>query len=327
MSDCAENKLTVFSARTWVVLAAGLFVVVVLAAVAVDPDELARQQAKRARSGVVEKSRSVEPSVYEQIIFWAALYAVFLSYAGLGAIKVAGGRIFGFPTPPVAAWSPLDVFGAFLFYALLLGGLSVATIGAGDPAFLIAADAAVKLAVVALILRVIRARGQNPRELFGLAVRGLARPLLSGFLVALALLPVFLAISYGWFQIVERWQGDSFVQVQESVERLVSSRSMPLVVQIAVSAILVAPVVEEVFFRGFLYGAIKRRVRPVIAMAAVGVMFGLVHPPLTTQIPMCIFGGLLCYVYEKTGRLTVPIAIHFLFNLVQVGRVLLMRMA
>jgi membrane protease YdiL (CAAX protease family) len=326
MSDCAENKLTVFSAPTWVLLAAGLFVVVVLAAVTVDPDKLARRQAKRARSGAVEKSQSVEPSVHEQVIFWIALYAVFLSYAGLGTIKVTGGRIFGFPTPPVAAWSPLDVFGAFLFY-VLLGCLSVVAIGVGDPALLIAADAVLKLAIVALILRIIRARGQNPRELFGLAVRGLARPLLSGLLVALALLPVFLAISYGWFQIVERWQGDSFVHVQESVEWLVSSRSMPLVVQIAVSAVLVAPVVEEVFFRGFLYGAIKRRVRPVIAMAAVGVMFGLVHPPLATQIPMCIFGGLLCYVYEKTGRLTVPIAIHFLFNLVQVGRVLLMRMS
>jgi membrane protease YdiL (CAAX protease family) len=32
---------------------------------------------------------------------------------------------------------------------------------------------------------------------------------------------------------------------------------------------------------------------------------------------MALLGVFLCYVYEKTGRITVPIAIHFLFNLSQ----------
>jgi membrane protease YdiL (CAAX protease family) len=46
---------------------------------------------------------------------------------------------------------------------------------------------------------------------------------------------------------------------------------------------------------------------------------------LTTIVPMSVLGMLLCYLYEKTGRLTVPIALHFLFNACQVGFMIVLR--
>ena len=62
-------------------------------------------------------------------------------------------------------------------------------------------------------------------------------------------------------------------------------------------------------------------------MAAVGVLFGAAHPPAAVAVPMTLLGTLLCYIYERTARLAVPIAIHFLFNLFGIALMLSVKYA
>jgi len=217
------------------------------------------------------------------------------------------------------------VFAVFLFY-LVLTSLCGLVIGLSSIDLLLAPDSVIKLAMAGLMLRIIRTRGQDASAALGLQLRGLARPMISGLAVFCAFLPVLVAVRYGWQWVLDWLNGGALDHVQESVRLLEKSQSVPVVAQLAVAAVLVAPVVEEMFFRGLLYGTLKRHVRPAFAMAAVGVLFGLVHPPTAAQIPMCIFGALLCYIYEKTGRLLVPIAIHLLFNLYSIGIIVSMRL-
>lgn len=84
-----------------------------------------------------------------------------------------------------------------------------------------------------------------------------------------------------------------------------------------IGAALIAPVAEEMFFRGllqnYLAGGMQRTGR-AIALSAVA--FGMVHISQPHAVPALMFLGLLLgAAYARTGRLTVPIAIHAAFNL------------
>lgn len=82
-------------------------------------------------------------------------------------------------------------------------------------------------------------------------------------------------------------------------------------------AAVVAPLAEELFFRGFmqtmLLGMLDHR---WLAIAITSIAFGMVHYPQPHAVPALIFLSLLLgFAYERTGSLMAPVAIHALFNL------------
>ena len=78
---------------------------------------------------------------------------------------------------------------------------------------------------------------------------------------------------------------------------------------------VIAPVTEEIFFRGLIYGFLRRWGFPA-ALVLSTLFFVLVHP-MDRSLPVTqIMGGLLFAVaYELEGNLLVPITIHALGNL------------
>jgi membrane protease YdiL (CAAX protease family) len=83
--------------------------------------------------------------------------------------------------------------------------------------------------------------------------------------------------------------------------------------------IAVAPVVEEIFFRGFFYGALRSRYSPVVAALMNGLLFGSIHfngsaESLLILPPLALLGFIFCLVYEKTGSLYPVIGMHAFNN-------------
>ena len=82
----------------------------------------------------------------------------------------------------------------------------------------------------------------------------------------------------------------------------------------------VAPLAEEIFFRGFLYRAMRSRLPLIIAAMVSGLLFGVVHWDFSTSEmllvvpPLSVLGMLLCLLYERTGSLYPCIAWHALNN-------------
>lgn len=74
-------------------------------------------------------------------------------------------------------------------------------------------------------------------------------------------------------------------------------------------AILI-PAVEELLFRGILYRSIKRSLSPLIAAIISATLFGAAHMEPDTMPQLIIIGLILTYVYEKSGSIYVPIALH-----------------
>jgi membrane protease YdiL (CAAX protease family) len=78
---------------------------------------------------------------------------------------------------------------------------------------------------------------------------------------------------------------------------------------------LIAPVAEEVFFRGIVYGFL-RRWGVLLAIMGTTAVFAIAHP-FGAGLPMTqIVGGIVFAVaYEVEGSLMVPITIHVLGNM------------
>ena len=82
-----------------------------------------------------------------------------------------------------------------------------------------------------------------------------------------------------------------------------------------IAAVIVAPLFEELLFRGFIQGAVRRATRsPVLAIAISSVLFSAIHPPWTIP-PIFVFAILLGCVYERTHNLWATTIMHALFNL------------
>ena len=88
--------------------------------------------------------------------------------------------------------------------------------------------------------------------------------------------------------------------------------------------VVVAPVAEELFFRGFFYRALRSRYGILGAALIDGLLFGAIHWDFTGEgleilPPLALLGLIFCLVYERTGSLFPVIGLHALNNAVAYG--------
>ena len=101
------------------------------------------------------------------------------------------------------------------------------------------------------------------------------------------------------------------------IEQLLQARvSMVL---FAVLGVLVAPLVEETIFRGFLYPVIARHVGVIAGVVITGVLFGLMHAAQLWgawgQIAVLTFVGIvLTWVRARTGTVSASYFVHLGYN-------------
>lgn len=80
--------------------------------------------------------------------------------------------------------------------------------------------------------------------------------------------------------------------------------------------VLVAPLAEELLFRGIIYNSLKGPVRPLLAMLMAAVFFGVYHGNWVQGIYGFLMGCLMIYGYEYFGDFRVPVIMHGAVNLV-----------
>lgn len=106
---------------------------------------------------------------------------------------------------------------------------------------------------------------------------------------------------------------------EHAVVRLIRSGELSFreVAMLWAGAAVVAPLAEEVFFRGLLQTALFRRFRRrMVAIFVAAMLFGVAHGTAPESIPaMIVLGVVLGVAYELTDALLVPVGIHALFNL------------
>ncbi len=111
---------------------------------------------------------------------------------------------------------------------------------------------------------------------------------------------------------------------QDAVELFTEAGTPEARLFIGVAVVLFAPVFEEVIFRGFLYRNLRDRSGPMVAGLLSGVIFGFVHFEPHLILPLTALGAALAWLYEQSGSLLVPIAVHGLWNLGQLVLILIL---
>jgi len=162
----------------------------------------------------------------------------------------------------------------------------------------------------------------------GVIPRKPMRDLRWGLIGLLAALPLVMG-SIMLIQLVNLWLGNEAPVIgHEMLNMLIESDSTLGSALIILSAVLVAPVLEEVIFRGLMQSVLVewfgQSMRWGVVLVA-GMVFALVHVsavPAGAEVQVIsglfIFGIVLGWLYERTGSLWPSIIVHIGFNALNV---------
>jgi len=128
--------------------------------------------------------------------------------------------------------------------------------------------------------------------------------LLGGVLLMLAMLVLGYPINY----LRPDLEPQLFEEMLRSIESFSDFASLFLI-----GAVL-APLSEELFYRGMVYPVFRWHLGPTWGAVLAGLIFGLAHWDLWRVIPLAFGGAILCYIYEKTGSIIVSIITHGVWN-------------
>jgi membrane protease YdiL (CAAX protease family) len=217
---------------------------------------------------------------------------------------------------PVPLWAPLAALvAAFIVativYLLIAAGVEAGggTVTSGGPPGLVISATLVQdaaLIAAALLFASIWARGLTPAS-FGL------RPARLGPAIGWTLL------TWGAFFVLTAIYVKAVGEPdeQELTRDLADEDSLAALIGYGFLLAFVAPMTEELFFRGFVFGVLREKIGVAAGAIVSGVVFGLVHvagSPIETVGVLVILGVLLCLLYLRTGSLLPCIALHALNN-------------
>lgn len=98
----------------------------------------------------------------------------------------------------------------------------------------------------------------------------------------------------------------------------VSATSSLVLVLAAVSAVVLAPVVEEVMFRSLLFQSIRRKLGLVPAMVLQSLVFAYIHVEILDSPPaiigLVVLALWLAASFHRVGSLVVPVTAHATYN-------------
>lgn len=101
---------------------------------------------------------------------------------------------------------------------------------------------------------------------------------------------------------------------QDAVVLLKTTKDPVILVLMIFTAVIIAPLWEEVVFRGYLHPVLKKYGGVWTGAIFSSLLFAAVHNSLAAMLPLFVLAMLMVWLYEHTGSIWTPIAIHACFN-------------
>lgn len=174
-------------------------------------------------------------------------------------------------------------------------------------------------AVAALLAR----RGLPWRSAFGMSWARLPRHAGWGLFGLLAAMPVMLFCTLLYHLVLHAFGHQP--SLQDVAFAISDETHVAVRVYFFLLAVVIAPLFEEILFRGILLPVLARRFGVLAAVAAVSVLFALIHGHAPSLVTLFLFSVVLCAGYLFTRSLTTSIVMHALFNAVTVTILLSVR--
>ncbi len=132
----------------------------------------------------------------------------------------------------------------------------------------------------------------------------------------LAMIPFLMAASEGWHLLLRH--GFGMELELQAAARAMTKEFSGLQVAYMFTAIVVAPIYEELMFRGIIFPYLVKRTGLAGGTVLISAFFALLHFHLPSVVPLLLLSGALCLAYWRTGSLWVAIGMHAIFNAVSV---------
>jgi uncharacterized protein len=218
--------------------------------------------------------------------------------------EVTPGKTFGLPEAFLAAGLVL-----FLLISVTASvGRAPVQLSSRD----LVAQFLLALFIVFVVAAFLKLRRFDIDSLGGFSRTSLRRALSTGVVLLLAAAPLIL-----FAEVLTQNAFGSGSSKQEIVDLFNTSRTIGQRVMIIVLAVVVAPISEEFIFRFFIYGVVRRYFGIAIGLVFNSLIFAAAHNHLPSAVPLFVLGSCFTLAYEWSGSILVCMAMHSLFNSVQ----------
>ncbi len=150
----------------------------------------------------------------------------------------------------------------------------------------------------------------------GLGLRHVRRDFVKALVILFCIMPVILVMIVSVQFLGEHIKGPDYqVEQHQELEVLSSHPQISLKISVAIVAILAAPLVEEILFRGLIQTLIRSYIgRPWLSIVLTSVVFSTVHENYAHWPALFVLSVAIGYAYEKSGSLWQSIFMHAMFN-------------
>ena len=213
------------------------------------------------------------------------------------------------------------VFCWIFLSTILVGYLFESEDGSGSQSVVwqtVAGGLAMQVGVISIIAYLRVYRGSLRADKFNTHQMSVWKILPFGLFVFMAAFPVVFLVSYIWMLFLTYLKSrgyDVSAEQQDIVCLFTQAESAVSFIALWFMATVMAPVAEELLFRGVIYRFFKGRCSTAIAMLISAMLFSLVHLNVASFPSLVVIGIFLCIAYELSGNLEVSIVFHSIFNL------------
>jgi len=163
--------------------------------------------------------------------------------------------------------------------------------------------------LIAFLLSFLIVRSQNPLDFFGLRGVGLGDNLKAACWGLLAALPAIYFIHSLCLLLM-----GADAKPQPLLQFLAENSSLQDRLLLILTAVVIAPIAEELIFRGYIFGVLRRYAGRWWAMVISASVFAAIHAHIPSLAGLFALAVALTLVYEEAGSLWAPILMHSLFN-------------
>ncbi len=236
-------------------------------------------------------------------------------------LKLQGKNILPPRPTSKAGWHLLDIAKViilFLFFGYLIGSSERIIFSfinykkIDENLFIILNTSVMDILTVSFIYYFIVRKYKQKLSSLGLNLKNFLGEFILGVKSYISILPVILMTLsiIVWLSNLFNYQPptqpifDLFFQEKRSV----------LVIYLSIFVTILGPIVEEIFFRGFAYRALRDKIGAFKAIALTSLIFAALHTNLAGFFPILILGILLAYLAQKTNSLIPSITVHIMHN-------------
>jgi membrane protease YdiL (CAAX protease family) len=234
---------------------------------------------------------------------------------------------------PRASWSWYEALGLYALAFLLAGLATLPLVELMEPETdltTIVLTVVAAIVIIGVLVTWLTVRHRGWLDVMRLPGPGAWRKEIgAGVVFGIGLYPVMVVLVGGLLAYLLQTISGQSVEAPEQVGENLPAVGTALTL---VYAVVMAPIGEELFFRGVLFRALRDRHGWWVGAVGSSIGFGLIHfipgsaiDAALLMIVMVFTGVALCFIYERRGTIVAPLAAHVTFNVIGITLILGLR--